>query len=724
MIVILLSCAYLLAANVLLVSAQAATRWCDGLTGICLWRYHEENLDLGYGYIFPPTARNSTEFIGFLTAPASVGWIGSSLGGPMRNNTLIVGWVDGNKPVISARFTPTYSPPQVLTTGPKLTILGTSGANATHQRIIYRCENCTRWGTGVGSINLNGVHTFGFATHAAIKPLNPSVANSSLYQHTEASVHTLNTPDAVAAQYDILLAQLTNAPPLDPGSPTGTEPPGPTPTVPALCSGAPNSIYSLNTAEGWKAGVVLSRLSAPRAVVVDSRNNLIVLQRDIGITGHTLDANGCVTSTKIIIEDATFNHGLDVVGNKLYVSAPDLAWSWDYDPATMTVSNQRVLVKDMFNPGHITRSIHVSRKNPDYISVQVGSDGNLDLASLDPTLGRSQVRVFDMRGLPPGGASYTSTAYGKVFGHGLRNTVGIGEDKNGNVYVVENSLDDAHRVINGAQVDIHDDNPAEKVYPLGNPTSPNQTFFAGYPWCYTVWEPANITDMRLQVGDWFVQDPTGTYNEAWCNSNAVKPISILPPHAAPLDMKFGVRPGDDNLYIALHGSSARTVTLGYKVLAIPGRYLASGQWVPNADLIGTKTSSIDILYNRDEGQCRAGCFRPCGMAWSANGENLYVTSDTSGEIFLVKAPTASGTPTITSAPTATPTAPTPTTAPPTSAPPASTTNTAPQATQSSWGQCGGTGYSGPSLCPSGFLCRPKNVYYSQCVPLDWTGFRT
>lgn len=129
----------------------------------------------------------------------------------------------------------------------------------------------------------------------------------------------MNTPDAVADQYDVLLAQLRNAPPLDPGSPTGTEPPGPTPTVPALCSGAPNSIYSLNVAEGWKAGVVLSRLSAPRAVVVDSKNNLIVLQRDIGITGHTLDANGCVTSTKIIIEDATFNHGLDVVGNKLYV---------------------------------------------------------------------------------------------------------------------------------------------------------------------------------------------------------------------------------------------------------------------------------------------------------------------------------------------------------------------------------------------------------------------
>ena len=35
----------------------------------------------------------------------------------------------------------TYSPPET-TNGPVLTVLGTSGVNATHQRIVYRCQVC------------------------------------------------------------------------------------------------------------------------------------------------------------------------------------------------------------------------------------------------------------------------------------------------------------------------------------------------------------------------------------------------------------------------------------------------------------------------------------------------------------------------------------------------------------------------------------------------------
>ncbi|KAJ6574830.1 Oligoxyloglucan reducing end-specific cellobiohydrolase [Mycena capillaripes] len=45
-----------------------------------------------------------------------------------------------------------------------------------------------------------------------------------------------------------------------------------------------------------------------------------------------------------------------------------------------------------------------------------------------------------------------------------------------------------------------------------------------------------------------------------------------------------------------------------------------------------------------------------------------------------------------------------------SAPPTST------GTQSAFGQCGGQGWTGPTVCVSGFTCTFSNAYYSQCIP--------
>ncbi|KAF9472706.1 cellobiohydrolase I [Pholiota conissans] len=44
-----------------------------------------------------------------------------------------------------------------------------------------------------------------------------------------------------------------------------------------------------------------------------------------------------------------------------------------------------------------------------------------------------------------------------------------------------------------------------------------------------------------------------------------------------------------------------------------------------------------------------------------------------------------------------------------------TTTTAPAATQTKYGQCGGIGYTGPTVCASGSRCTVSNPYYSQCL---------
>ncbi|KAF9465671.1 hypothetical protein BDZ94DRAFT_1252860 [Collybia nuda] len=32
-----------------------------------------------------------------------------------------------------------------------------------------------------------------------------------------------------------------------------------------------------------------------------------------------------------------------------------------------------------------------------------------------------------------------------------------------------------------------------------------------------------------------------------------------------------------------------------------------------------------------------------------------------------------------------------------------------------WGQCGGQGWAGPTMCPPGWICIPANIYISQCL---------
>ncbi|VDC03166.1 unnamed protein product [Peniophora sp. CBMAI 1063] len=49
------------------------------------------------------------------------------------------------------------------------------------------------------------------------------------------------------------------------------------------------------------------------------------------------------------------------------------------------------------------------------------------------------------------------------------------------------------------------------------------------------------------------------------------------------------------------------------------------------------------------------------------------------------------------------------------APPSQTSGAA-GAAQTAYGQCGGTGWTGPTACASGFKCNAQSQYYAQCVP--------
>ena len=61
----------------------------------------------------------------------------------------------------------------------------------------------------------------------------------------------------------------------------------------------------------------------------------------------------------------------------------------------------------MNRASHVTRTLLISRKNPDYVVVTLGSDGNIDEASIQESSGTAQIRVFNMQELPEDGSAYT-----------------------------------------------------------------------------------------------------------------------------------------------------------------------------------------------------------------------------------------------------------------------------------------------------------------------------
>lgn len=403
----------------------------------------------------------------------------------------------------------------------------------------------------------------------------------------------------------------------------------------ASCPGAPAPAYPLRVASGWSAMPVLGSLTRPRGVAVDTKGNLLVLERGKGITAHTVDGAGCVEKSKVVVDDPNLNHGIAVHegGKKLFASTPDVAYEWDYDAGDMEVKNRKELITGMLGPGQNTRTLLASRKHSDYLVVSVGSGSNIDDGAFVTSTGRAQIRSFNTKNIDTS-AAFTDDNHGKIMAFGMRNSVGIAEDREGTIHSVDNSVDDAYRVniVTSQVVDIHQHNPAEKAYTLGDPTNANASFFGGAPYCYTVYNPADITDQSLKVGDYFALQPNSTFNDAWCQTNAAKPSLVLPPHVAPLDMKFGTHKDDNNLYIGLHGSYNADTTVGYKVIVVPGEY-SGGRWVPAS---GVQTPSTDLLANQNEANCGTGCFRPVGLAFGEDGEHLYVSSDTSGEVFLVK----------------------------------------------------------------------------------------
>lgn len=242
-------------------------------------------------------------------------------------------------------------------------------------------------------------------------------------------------------------------------------------------------------------------------------------------------------------------------GATLFASSTETVYSWSYDQAARTVSNNITLVEHMAGSDHTTRTLLLSRKAPGMLVVARGSTSNIDFDAASLSSGHSQVKAFNIRNVS--GTPYDYNSDGLRLGWGLRNEVGVAEHPNsGGIYSVENSADEITRM----GVDVHNDNPGEELnflgYLNGTEYAPQGGNF-GYPWCFSAWGVEDLPNNgNLTVGSQFAIDASSDSNnenrtDAYCAAQQQARL-VFQAHMAPLDIKFNN--SGTEAWVTFHGS--------------------------------------------------------------------------------------------------------------------------------------------------------------------------
>ncbi|OLN94108.1 Cellobiose dehydrogenase 5 [Colletotrichum chlorophyti] len=662
-------------------AAQSQSTSCDSL-GRCFASYNTEG-GVTFGIAIPEGAISGQSYDAIIkiTAPIEVGWAGLAWGGSMTYNPLTIVWPNGDDVIVSSRMAFGYFTPPPYGDA-EYTILPGTVVNATHYSVTALCKGCTYWapfGNDPTSLDPNGENYLAFA-YSGVPVDNPEANDTTFGIHERVGHWLHDFESAQAADFETwargvdgggeppvttvtrttLLTSTSTSTfrstttlrttvtrtgfPSSSATPTvsasrSTASSSATPStsvlpVPNSCAGVSPFKFGYQTASGWRAVKLAGSLTGPRGVAVDSEGNLLVVQSGKGVTLHTFGADGCISSTKTLISNPSLNHGIGLTpdGRTLYVSSMTTAWSYAYDARAQTVSGQTVVVRNMQQGGHPTRALIIPPATPHLLVIQQGSYNNFDHESLNKAVARAVVKVFDMRSVPSGGYAYASQGW--FLGWGLRNEVALAADGNNMVWGIENSGDDFTRTVNGQSYDIHNDNPAEELNFLGDPSQPNEQWY-GYPTCFTVWEPSIITDKSFRVGQQFVVAPNSTFNDDTCTARSVAPRLSIQAHSAPIGAAFDR--DFRNLYMTLHGSWNRSPATGFKVSVVPFTRLANGNYDPVA-AADSKSGYTDVFWSTNVGSCTGStCFRPSGIVWDRGFSRLFVASDNTaeGELFML-----------------------------------------------------------------------------------------
>lgn len=364
--------------------------------------------------------------------------------------------------------------------------------------------------------------------------------------------------------------------------------------------------------QGFCSSVWTTAVNSPRAITTASNGDVIVVESGIGqLSLFYTNSEGSLT--KVALANATgLNHAVLIESPYIYASSSSTVYRWKYAAGVRTnLGEGEEVITGIPTGGHVSRSLIFS--NDGHLLVQIGSGSNLDKDT-----SRSGIKQFDLSsGIPQ---SFSSANW---FVQGLRNEVGLRKDAKGNIWGIENGMDDLNRADLGG--DIHLGNPGEELNLLEGGQ------FYGYPYCWSQYNLSTVTTPRnTQYGvDPFLSD--GTHSDNWCQntSNVVKPTYQLHPHTAPLDLLFYYGSSfpeySGDVFVAQHGSWDSQPPVGYRVSRI---HFSNG--VPVSD---------DPFFSYSgPGQTGPNWHRPVGLTIiKQNGADvLLVTSDATNTIIAIQ----------------------------------------------------------------------------------------
>jgi hypothetical protein len=92
---------------------------------------------------------------------------------------------------------------------------------------------------------------------------------------------------------------------------------------------------------GLKANVVFSNLTTPRGITFDGEDNLLVVERGLGLSAFRpfIDTTGSFGWERtLVIQNPNFTQGVQVDGKVLYVSTATDALVYQYDPSSRSIA--------------------------------------------------------------------------------------------------------------------------------------------------------------------------------------------------------------------------------------------------------------------------------------------------------------------------------------------------------------------------------------------------
>lgn len=338
-----------------------------------------------------------------------------------------------------AQLLSSYSVPPAYE-GAAQRVLEGSFVNETHWVSTTFCDGCSEWadlGSSPSSLDPTTQQVMGFAW-SSVPVDNPDDVESTFAMHEEANRFGL---DLSLAQFPDFADWVGGGDPVPTPTSSTTTTVEPTPTTSPTTGPNPTDLpfpetcnlegqFPLEVAEGWKFVKLAGDLRTPRGITVDSNGNILLIQVGLGLSVHTFSADGCIASSKTLISRPALTHGVALTpdGATLYVSSISTVWRYSYDAASQTVSDETIVVRDMYPGTHSTRTLVVPPATPNLLVVSLGSHGNLDGPAVNKETGRAIVKTFDMSAVPSDGYQYASQ--GNYLGYGLRNEVAIAVDPN------------------------------------------------------------------------------------------------------------------------------------------------------------------------------------------------------------------------------------------------------------------------------------------------------